>query len=205
MEKILKDKAFKLYLNKISLEEFEDDLYKLVEYNKLKINTFFYDLVVLNYKDLNYRKNLFDLLKKNSLEEEMLSLQIYQKCISIINSKEQKEILLIIDELASLCYETEYNYDALFCFYRLSDGISLKSEGFYFMPFEDIINEAKLFSKKMVKKFDDFKVGEGWSDFLESLPNEISDVIVKKHSKKSVDKYVSKKVKPLKRWYEFWK
>lgn len=201
MKEILKNKAINLYLNKVSKEKFEIDLYNLLDNNDLKKNTFFYDLVILNYNDINYKNILFNLLKKHSSEEEMLCLKIYQKCISIINSKEQKEILSIIDELSSLCYKTEYYYDVFYSFDQLSEGISLKKGGFYCIPFKTIVNEAKLLSKELVNKFDEFKIEEDWNDFLHSLPNDIHDMV----EKKPVEKSVSKKVGLTKKWYEFWK
>ena len=76
MKGILKNKAFRLYLNKIKKYDFERDLYELVEANELKKDTLFYDLVTLNYSDINYRKNLFEILTEYSSEEELLCLKI---------------------------------------------------------------------------------------------------------------------------------
>jgi hypothetical protein len=199
MEKILKHKVLQLYLNKISLENFENDLYNFVEKQTLIKGTFFYELVILNYRDKDYRKKLFDLLTFYSSEEEILALKLYQNCKSIIDSDSQKEILNIIDLLGVLCYETEYIYGALFRFYRLSDRISIKHEGYYYISSKEVVQQAKYFSKVIIEKYEEFKIDEDWNAFLKNLPDETIS------SKK--EKTIEQKVVPIntKKWYEFWK
>ena len=198
MKGILKNKAFRLYLNKIKKYDFERDLYELVEANELKKDTLFYDLVTLNYSDINYRKNLFEILTEYSSEEELLCLKIYEKCILIKDSLSQEKTLSIIDGLAVLCNETDHQYKVLFNFYRLSDGISLQKEGFYFLPLKDVIIEAKNFSKQVIESFNSFNIAEDWNDFLETLPEEIIEEKPKKN------KIYEKRIK-VKKWYQFWK
>lgn len=190
MNQSLKHKAFKLYLNKVDLELFEKDIYQLAEIYNLQKNKFLYELVVLNYKNGLYKKELYRILEKYSTQIELLSLRVYEKCMSIIESVDKEEIFSLINGLSNLCIEFDYNYDVLFKFYRLDDGISIKKEGFFLISDKEIINEAKTFSRQVIENFNQFKVSENWNAFLEELPDEIEGQIIEEFKLETIQSFI---------------
>ncbi|AZJ31655.1 hypothetical protein SAMN05444344_2392 [Tenacibaculum mesophilum] len=162
----LKQKAYQLLVDKIDIEVFESFLYKLVENNEFNSKDLLFDFININYKSNDYRRRLLNLIKDNSSEKELLSLEVYSLCLTLSRSNENEVVLSAINSLSGLNSQTEYQYDILFEFYMLNDNIL--GDGFYYYSLtnEQVIDRAKLFSEKVISKFNSFKENEDWYGFL---------------------------------------
>ncbi|WP_047788789.1 hypothetical protein [Tenacibaculum mesophilum] len=162
----LKQKAYQLLVDKIDIEVFESFLYKLVENNEFNSKDLLFDFININYKSNDYRRRLLNLIKDNSSEKELLSLEVYSLCLTLSRSNENEVVLSAINSLSGLNSQTEYQYDILFEFYMLNDNIL--GDGFYYYSLtnEQAIDRAKLFSEKVISKFNSFKENEDWYGFL---------------------------------------
>lgn len=162
----LKQKAYQLLVDKIDIEVFESFLYKLVENNEFNSKDLLFDFININYKSNDYRRRLLNLIKDNSSEKELLSLEVYSLCLTLSRSNEKEVVLSAINSLSGLNSQTEYQYDILFEFYMLNDNIL--GDGFYYYSLtnEQVIDRAKLFSEKVISKFNSFKENEDWYGFL---------------------------------------
>lgn len=162
----LKQKAYQLLADKIDIEVFESFLYKLVENNEFNSKDLLFDFININYKSNDYRRRLLNLIKDNSSEKELLSLEVYSLCLTLSRSNENEVVLSAINSLSGLNSQTEYQYDILFEFYMLNDNIL--GDGFYYYSLtnKQVIDRAKLFSEKVISKFNSFKENEDWYGFL---------------------------------------
>jgi len=160
----LKQKTFEFFVDIISIGDFEKYLYKLVENAKLDSNSLLFDLIDINYKSENYKKELLNLIEDICSDEELLSFKIYSLCLSIISSADDNIILKSISDLSDLFIEFEYESSLLYEFFFLNnnqipDDYNLLNE-------EQIIVRAKSYSEKVIAKFNDCKMNESWDDFL---------------------------------------
>lgn len=180
MNQQLKHKAFRLYLNQITTEVFEKDMYQLVEIYDLKEEKFLYDLVDINYRKTNYKKDLYNLLEQYCTDTELLILKIYKHCIAIVESEKDNEIIGICDKLASLYTEYDYSYDVLLNFYRLADGISIIESGINFILYKNVAIQTKFYATQVIERFKTLEVEDNWDTFLDSFELVLNDEIINK-------------------------
>ncbi|WP_299158296.1 hypothetical protein [uncultured Tenacibaculum sp.] len=169
MNQKLKQKAYQVLIDKIDVETFENELYQLVEKNELKSDSLLFDFVSIDFKSDNYEKEIFNLLKNSCSDDELLSFETYFLCLKLSNSEKESIILNLINALSKLYIEKGYEYDLLYEFYKLNDGIQSLDYDYYCLTEEQIISKARLFSEKVITKFNFYKENEDWDEFLNCI------------------------------------
>jgi hypothetical protein len=169
MNKVLKQKAYQVLIDSLDVAEFEERLYKIVDDNELKSNSLLFDFVNIDYKLDSYKDRLLNIIKSYCSEEELLSLEVYSFCLILSTSKGEKIIFNSINSLSGLNVESDYQYDMLYEFYRLEETILGDEFYYHSLTKEEIIIKAKLFSEKVISKFNFYKEKEDWSGFLNCI------------------------------------
>lgn len=163
---VLKQKAYQVLIDKVEVEAFEKYLYRLVEGGELKTKPLLYDFIDINYKSVNYKKELLSLIEDVCLEKELLSLKIYNLCLSILSFDDSIIIFKSISDLSNLFIESDYQSDLLYEFFCMNNNQISDGFDYYSLNEKQIILRAKSFSEKVIIKFNYFKTNENWNDFL---------------------------------------
>lgn len=135
----LKLKIFNVLTEKIKVTEFENWLNSSEEFmNQINSNSFYFDVVSINYKNNEWRKNLCFFITPNYSNDLLALIQTETICAKIIISKNITNcynlLFKLVSELSSdfIC-ETEYNvvhnFHSLYCRYDLIElGYMTNSE-----------------------------------------------------------------------------
>lgn len=167
MSQELKQTAYQLLIDKITVNEFEQYLFKSVEGEiELQSNSLLFDFVNINYKSGNYKKQLFRFLENFCSEEELLSLKIYSLCMKLLSFEKQNVIIGVINEMSSLFNFNDYDYEILYEFYLLNSMILPDGYNYYHLTKEQVVINAKLYAKEVIIKFNFYKRSEDWYKFL---------------------------------------
>lgn len=169
MNQELKEKAYRVLIDSLDVTVFEKYLYKLVDENELKSNSLLFDFVNIDYKSGNYNKKVAGFLKDSCTDDELLCLEIYSKSKKILKNTEDTVVLQLVESISKLNVKTEYQYDLLYNFYLLNVGTLPDSYFYYHLTKEEIIIKAKLFSEKVISKFNFYKKNEDWYGFLNCI------------------------------------
>ncbi len=172
MNKELKKKAYQFLTDVIDIEVFEKFLYQLIEKTELDTKSLLFDIVNINYKSENSKKELLNLINVLYSKEELLSLKVYERCLKITQNEVNEEFYSLIDFLSQQYIENDYEYNIFYSFYRLNDEINniLEIGSNYSIMNEDQINKnAKEYSELVIDKFNFYGENEDWIGFLTDI------------------------------------
>ncbi|NMH88952.1 hypothetical protein [Flavivirga algicola] len=145
----LKIKIFDVLTEKITVSEFENWLYNSEEIlENLKSNTFYFDLISINYKSKKWLKELNDLIKDKYDEDYLIILKIERGCLEICQSETPSQVYQTLSKLI-IDFDYETDLDILWKFYSLY-GCYDSFEGSMFNKCY-IEKEAKFYSKQVLK------------------------------------------------------
>jgi hypothetical protein len=145
----LKLKIFGVLTEKISVLEFENWLYNSEEFmSQLNVNTFYFDVISINYKADDWSKKLDNLIKEKYDENFMILYKIERYCLDLIKSIEPKETYHI---LSKLLIDFDYNtdYDILWKFHCIYEYLET-FEGSVFGK-NELSKEAKFYAKQVIE------------------------------------------------------
>ena len=123
--KVLKQKIFEVLTNKIGVYQFEEWLYNSNDiFKNLNNNSFYFDIVTINYKSSNWNEKLIKLIrgKFSTLTLAVLSIEI--DCKKISASDDFEEVYNIVKhywhdfdydntfEIAWIFYDLEYEFNS---------------------------------------------------------------------------------------------
>ena len=123
-EKNIKNKVYQLLFDKISKEDFTNDITILFDVYKAETNSLLYDLTLVNYEAINYKKQVVEVISKYTTKEELISLKIYQDCLNIIETTDQKVAFHYSRNLGDVFTNSDHQYQIVFDFYRFNDELS---------------------------------------------------------------------------------
>jgi len=169
MSQELKHRAFRVLIDSIDVSIFEEYLFDLVEKTELKSDSLLFDLLNINFKTNSYKKDLKLLIKNSFSEEELVSLNIYERCLRIKKVDNEKEIFDLIDELSSIHLEHNHTYELTHKFYHLSFWIESVENGFSTEKEKDLLSQIEKYTSKVLERFEFHKEKEEWSKFLDEV------------------------------------
>lgn len=145
---VLKLKIFDVLTEKISVLEFENWIYNSEEFmSQINTNSFYFDVVSINYKDEKWSEKLALLIKEKYDEYFLILYEIQKSCLEIIKSKEPKQVYQILSKLlVNFDYDTDY--DILWEFYSLKNYFELYEEGI--IKKHNLLEEAKFYSEQII-------------------------------------------------------
>lgn len=155
----LKRKIFDVLTGKITVSEFENWLYNCEEIlENLDSNSFYFDVIEVNYKSNKWKQLLTNIFKEYISEEQIEVFRIENICEKIISSKTFDETHLILkEEFKDFNYDT--NFSILWKLYLLYDHFEFVIEGF--KQERELEAEAKFYAKETLnifEKSDDFEI-----------------------------------------------
>ncbi|WP_397364061.1 hypothetical protein [Olleya sp. R77988] len=145
----LKLKIFDVLTGKITVSEFENWLYNCEEFISLiNSNSFYFNVISINYKDEKWKKQLDNLVKEKYNENFKLVYKIERSCLEIIESNEPKKVYEILTKL-TLNFDYDTDYYALWDFY----SIHSRFDTFYGSMFNEneLLKEAKFYAKQVIE------------------------------------------------------
>lgn len=147
----LKRKIFDVLTGKITVSEFENWLYNCEEIlENLDSNSFYLDVIEVNYKSNKWKQLLTNIFKENISEEQIEVFRIENICEKIISSKTFDETHLILkEEFKDFNYDT--NFSILWKLYLLYDHFEFVIEGF--KQEGELEAEAKFYAKETLNIF----------------------------------------------------
>ncbi|WP_298416770.1 hypothetical protein [uncultured Kordia sp.] len=98
-QKDLKNKVYQLLFDKVSKVNFKKDIQVLNDVYKPDSDSLLHDLIHVNYNTQDYKQRLIKVISKYTAEEELISLTIYQNCMNIIETTDQKVAFNHMDNL----------------------------------------------------------------------------------------------------------
>lgn len=155
----LKRKIFDVLTGKITVSEFENWLYNCEEIlENLDSNSFYFDVIEVNYKSNKWKQLLTNIFKEYISEEQIEVFRIENICEKIISSKTFDETHLILkEEFKDFNYDT--NFSILWKLYLLYDHFEFVIEGF--KQERELEAEAKFYAEETLnifEKSDDFEI-----------------------------------------------
>ncbi len=165
MNQELKQKVYQLLIDKIDVDSFQEYLFGLVEITELKSDSLLFELVDINYKREEYKKELSNLIKGYFTEDELMSLEIYERCLSLIEIEEEK-MFIELDELSSLYIRRDFSSELLSNFYMLNVEIDNLEIGYNLLDKEQIIKNTREYARLVIENFKTYKEKKDWNNFM---------------------------------------
>ena len=165
-EKNLKNKVYLLLFDKISKEDFTKDISILFEVYKAKENSLLHDLTLVNYDAINYKKLVVEVISKYTTKEELISLKIYQDCLNIIETTDQKVAFHYSRNLGEVFTNSDHQYEVVYDFYRFNDELSLIKDDLVKTKIEDVYYNIKKCARVVVEKYNNAQKQQQWTEFL---------------------------------------
>ena len=157
----LKLKIFDVLIENIPIIEFEEWLYNSEEFmSQINKNTFYFDVISINYKIELWALKLNNLAKEYLNTDCLEILKIKKDCLHIIESYSFQETHKILNVICqNFDYDTDYSI--LWKLNQLNDYFGLTKDSFY--KTETMQIEAKFYAKQTLeiikkgKNFDELK------------------------------------------------
>lgn len=148
----LKLKTFDVLTEKISISDFEEWLYSDQEVlNALDSDDLVFDIMTLNYKEMNSLDTLLKLASEKFNYEENTVISIISSCrkIGLLESKTS-----IFQEISKTVQDFDYetNYSLLWTFLGFNNEIDMIEEGL--IKEDDIIPRIKKLAEIIISKFE---------------------------------------------------
>lgn len=155
----LKRRIFNVLTGKITVSEFENWIYNCEEIlENLDSNSFYFDVIEVNYKSNKWKQLLTNIFKEYISEEQIEVFRIENICEKIVSSKTFDETHLILKEdFKDFNYDT--NFSILWKLYFLYDIFDLVKEGFE--QEGELEAEAKFYAEETLNIFEksnDFEI-----------------------------------------------
>ena len=199
MSQELKQKAYQVLIDKIDVETFENELYKLIDEKGVNSKSLLFDIVSINYKSKNSKKELQNLIIKLFTKNELLSLNVYENCLKIIEYETNEEFDKALEYLSNQYIESNYEYNVFYNFYRFkNESVCISEIGYSYSGIdkEQIIKNTKEYSKIVIGMFNVYKEKEDWDNFL--VDKEYNNFNYAKKDNEDIEPYIPKKGKTTK-------
>ena len=193
----------KVLLDSITLDEFENIIYQEIYVNQITSNNFIHNVITINYRNENWKKELERLIYESWSNTKYLAYLIRNYCLKIIETDDSKFIFNIVDKLSDLNRKYDYEYKTLMQFYRFDDELDLILSGYGSYPIEKLIINIKTYAKQY---FDTYNLDTDINLLLniEEDLNKTNNQIKKLNNKKVQFSFL-KKEKTNNKFFQFWK
>ncbi|WP_046756514.1 hypothetical protein [Kordia jejudonensis] len=165
-QKELKNKVYQLLFDKIVKEDFKKDILLLQDVYKAKTDSLLYDLSLVHYENHNYKQQVIEVISKYTTKEELISLKIYQDCIRIIETTDQKTAFHHSVNLGEVFVNSEHKYKIVYDFHRLNEELSYIKDDLVETKEEDVYFNIKKCARAVTEAYNNSKQKQQWSDFL---------------------------------------
>lgn len=145
----LKLKIFQVLTEKITVLEFENWMYNSEEFmSKINNDSFYFDVISINYKDENWFKKLEQLANKEFTEDFLFLFKIKNSCLEVMKSSNARETYQILSKLL-VNYNFDSDYEIVWKFFNIHDCL----ETFNGSMFNEntLFEEAKFYSKQVIE------------------------------------------------------
>ncbi|WP_430411642.1 hypothetical protein [Kordia sp.] len=167
-QKNLKNKVYKLLFDNITKVDFEKDIQVLVDVYGVDSDSLLHDLTLVNYNEQDYKKRLIEVISKYTTKEELISLKIYQDCINIVSTTDQKIAFSYATSLAKTYIDSENKYHIVYDFHKLKEELSYIKDDLVKTKEEDVYFNIKKCARAVVEKYNLYKQHQKWTDFLQT-------------------------------------
>ncbi len=171
----LKHKIYQVLNDKLSEKDFEKDIYFMAEVNSLKLNSFLFDLVEINYNSNIFKNQLLNVLNKHSTADEYLAISIFELSKLILDYNNINEVFEVINVIKDKCVEEDFNYQILTDYYICYENYSYRKEIGHGLSTFELMNEAKNITRKVFDRYTKVKEFEDWLFILKDTVSNTSN------------------------------
>ncbi len=171
----IKHKIYQVLNDKLSKKDFEKDIYFMAEVNSLKLNSFLFDLVEINYNSNTFKNQLLNVFNKHSTADEYLAISIFELSKLILDYNNINEVFEVIKVIKDKCVEEDFNYQILTNYYLCYENYSYRKEIGHGLSTFELMNEAKDIARKVFDRYTKVKEFEDWLFILKDTVSNISN------------------------------
>ncbi|WP_299836250.1 hypothetical protein [uncultured Tenacibaculum sp.] len=171
----IKHKIYQVLNDKLSKKDFEKDIYFMAEVNSLKLNSFLFDLVEINYNSNTFKNQLLNVFNKHSTADEYLAISIFELSKLILDYNNINEVFEVIKVIKDKCVEEDFNYQILTNYYLCYENYSYRKEIGHGLSTFELMNEAKDIARKVFDRYTKVKEFEDWLFILKNTVSNISN------------------------------
>ncbi|GAA0730784.1 hypothetical protein GCM10009430_42290 [Aquimarina litoralis] len=190
-------------IDKITIDEFESIIYQDFYVDQIKSNNFIKNVITINYRNKNWKKELEDLIRQYWDTKKYLGYSIRNYCLKLIETDNPDIIFNFVDKIAELNIKYDYEYETLMQFYFFRNELGLIESGYGSYSIERLIEYVKTYAKKYINTYSfDIDI-----DLLLNLEEDF-DKTYKKNRKvieHNTAPHKLNKTKTDKKWFQFWK
>ncbi|WP_299898590.1 hypothetical protein [uncultured Aquimarina sp.] len=190
-------------VDKITIDEFESIIYQDFYVDQIKSNNFIKNVITINYRNKNWKKELEDLIRQSWDTKKYLGYSIRNYCLKLIETDNPDIIFNFVNKIAELNIKYDYEYKTLMQFYLFSNELGLIESGYGSYSVEKLIKYIKTYAKKYINTYS-FDID---TDLLLNLEQDF-DKTYKKNRKvieHNTASHKLNKTKTDKKWFQFWK
>ncbi|WP_299709195.1 hypothetical protein [uncultured Tenacibaculum sp.] len=158
----IKHKIYQVLNDKLSEKDFEKDIYFMAEVNSLKLNSFLFDLVEVNYNSNTFKNQLLNVFNKHSTADEYLAISIFEISKLILDYNNINEVFEVIKIIRDKCLEENFGYQILTDYYICYENYSYQEEIDHGLSTFELMNEAKDIARKVFDRYTKVKEFEDW-------------------------------------------
>ena len=167
-QKDLKNKVYQILFDNISTVDFKKDFQVLNDVYKPDSDSLLYDLTHVNYDTQDYKQQLIQIISKYTTKEELISLKIYQDCMHIISTTDQKVAFGYATSLGKVYTDSENQYQITYDFHKLNEELSYIKDDLVKTKKEDVYFKIKKCARAVAEKYNLYKKNERWTTFLQT-------------------------------------
>lgn len=203
MMKELELNISKVLIGSITIDEFESIIYQEYYVEQIESNDFISNIITINYKNKNWKKELEELTYDLWGDSKYLTYVLYKHCRIIIENTDSETVVHTMEKIEELCIKYDYEYDTLMQFYRFSDELGSILSGYGSRSAENLIFDIKTYARLYSNTYNanwDVRVLLN----LEKDSDKIVNRVEKLKDKKAPSDFL-KKSKNNRKWFQFWK
>ncbi|WP_299621254.1 hypothetical protein [uncultured Tenacibaculum sp.] len=171
----IKHKIYQVLNDKLSKKDFEKDIYFMAEVNSLKLNSFLFDLVEINYNSNTFKNQLLNVFNKHSTADEYLAISIFELSKLILDYNNINEVFEVVKVIKDKCVEEDFNYQILTDYYICYENYSYRKEIGHGLSTFELMNEAKNIARKVFDRYTKVKEFEDWLFILKATVSNTSN------------------------------